>query len=107
MSTERWVERAIGLQGVEQELVDKSLVIMLEGKNAFGDRIFTYLELSLGMLAELKKTMDSGADFSPSSFGKVVAGGTRNPSPELLEDMSRRYNMVDLPPPGRSATGSA
>jgi hypothetical protein len=105
MNTERWVERAIGLQGFEEEIVDKSLVIMLQGKNVFGDRIFTYLELRLGMLPELKKAMDSGADFSPFSFGKVVAGDTRNASPELLEDMSRRYNMVDFPPPdGRTTT---
>lgn len=106
MITERWVERAIGLQGAAQDIVEKSLVIMLEGKNIFGDRIFSYLDLHLGMLVELKKTMDSGADFSPASFGKVVASGTGSPSTELLEDMSRRYNMVDLPPPGRSATGS-
>ena len=84
---------------ISEELLDKNLVIFLQGKNVFGDRIYSYLELTLRSLRDLKAKMDSGADFSPSDFGTVLAAGTGYPSDEIKQEMAEKYNMVDLPPP--------
>jgi len=101
--TTKWVTPSLGKNAVpadiSEELLDKLLVIFLQGKNIFGDRIYSYLELTLRNLRDLKKKMDSGEDFSPSDFGTVLAAGTGYPSDEVKQEMSTKYNMVDLPPP--------
>src|SRR4051812_38059895 len=79
----------------DEELLDKMVVIFLQGKNVFGDRIYSYVELALRNLKTLKAKMDSGEDFSPSDFGTVIAAGTGYPSDELKAEMAATYNMVD------------
>lgn len=79
------------------DLLDESVVILLQGNNNFGDPIFSYLQLTLRKLQELKHHLVTGEKFMPSDFGTVLAAGRGEPDQELRSEMAVTYNMVDRP----------
>ena len=101
MSETQWVTRALSDNStpveITEELLKEKVVILLQGRNVFGDKIFSYLQLSLNSLQELKKRMTSGEHFMPADFGDVLAAGKGEPSQELISEMAVTYNMVDVP----------
>lgn len=100
-----WTTRALGKKGAEEEYTEEQLselvVVLLEGKNTFGDPIYSYLQLTFGKMRELSACMRAGQGFAPSDFGTVIAAGKGAPSQELREEMAKQYNLVDVsrPPP--------
>lgn len=80
-----------------EEMLNENVVILLQGKNVFGDKIFSYLELTLNALQELKAKMRTNDNFMPSDFGTVLAAGKGDPSDELRSEMAVTYNMIDVP----------
>ena len=88
-----------------EEMLNENVVILLQGKNVFGDKIFSYLELTLSALQELKAKMRTNDNFMPSDFGTVLAAGKGDPSDELRSEMAVTYNMIDVP--GRKSQPSA
>lgn len=87
----------------EENLLKDEVVILLQGKNTFGDGIFSYLKLNLKALIELRRAMLQGVDFMPSDFGTVLAAGRGEPSSELKSEMAVTYKMIDKPGAKRSA----
>ncbi len=79
------------------------MVILLQGKNVYGDPIFTYLQLTLRSLQGLRDKMRAGADFMPAEYGEVLAAGKGEPSAELRSEMAVTHNMVDVPRPKAAA----
>ena len=82
---------------LDEALLNEKVVILLEGKNIYGDPIFTYLELSLRSLLQLRDKMRKAEDFMPAEYGTVLAAGRGEPSPEMRSEMAVTHNMVDVP----------
>lgn len=100
--TENWVASSYSSNStavaIDDSLKKDEVVILLQGKNSFGDPIFSYLKLNLGNLIELKRAMINKQDFLPSDFGTVLAAGRGEPSAELRSEMAVTHKMVDRPP---------
>jgi hypothetical protein len=73
---------------------DEYAVILLQGKNSFGDLIFSYVKVSLPNIKRLHAALNSGEDFSPSNFGEILIAGKGVPSDELRAEMASSYNTL-------------
>lgn len=82
---------------LNDEILEEKVVILLQGENNFGDRIFSYLQLTLRNLQQLKHFLHTGETFMPADFGTVLAAGRGEPSQELRSEMAVTYKMVDRP----------
>lgn len=84
---------------VDDNLLDEKVVILLQGNNVFGDPIYTYLQLTLRGLQQLRDRMRRKEEFAPAEFGEVLAAGKGEPSAELRSEMAVTHNMIDVPRP--------
>ena len=84
---------------VDEALLDEKVVILMQGKNVYNDQIYTYVQLTLRALTQLKDAVNRGENFMPSDFGTVLAAGTGLPSAQLRAEMAITYNMIDVPKP--------
>ncbi len=82
---------------VDPAHLDKTGVILVHGTNTFGDAIFSYLELTMQKLQDMKEALDRNENIKPSDFGTVLAAGRGNPSKELQDEMAAKYNLVPVP----------
>lgn len=82
---------------LDEEILKEKVVILLQGKNIYGDAIFTYLQLTLKSLQQLRDKMRKQEDFMPAEYGAVLAAGKGEPSPEMRSEMAVTHNMVDVP----------
>lgn len=94
-----WNTKAISKAGSGAELSDQlsadEVVILLQGKNNFGDRIFSYLKLTLQDMMRMQTAVLSGQPFNPSDFGTVVAAGKGEPTDEVKSEISALYRIID------------
>ena len=88
---------------LDEALLNEKVVILLRGKNIYSDTIFTYLELSLKSLQQLRDKMRKVEDFMPAEYGTVLAAGKGEPSAEMRSEMAITHNMVDVPKPKAAA----
>jgi len=88
---------------LDDQLLAEKVVILLQGKNVYGDQIFTYLQLTLRSLQLLRDKMRKTEDFMPAEYGTVLAAGKGEPTAELRSEMAVTHNMVDVPRPKASA----
>ncbi len=88
---------------VDDAAMNEKVVVLLQGKNIYGDPIFTYLQLTLKSLIALRDKMLSRADFMPAEYGTVLAAGKGDPSTELRSEMAVTHNMIDVPKPAAPA----
>lgn len=84
---------------LDEALLNEKVVILLQGKNIYGDQIFTYLQLTLRSLQQLRDKMRAAQDFMPAEYGEVLAAGKGEPSPEMRSEMAVIHHMVDVPRP--------
>ncbi len=87
---------------------DEFAVILLQGKNSFGDMIYSYVQVTLPNIKRLYSALNSGEDFSPSDFGTIIAAGKGVPSDEIRAEMAASYkNLQPIAPasfpPAKSA----
>lgn len=73
---------------------DEFAVMLLQGKNTFGDMIYSYVKVALPDIKRLYAAMQSGANFNPSDFGTVVAAGKGEPTAEIRAEISSTYHML-------------
>ncbi len=92
---------------LDDALLNEKVVILLQGKNVYGDQIFTYLQLSLRSLQQLRDKMRKGDDFMPAEYGTVLAAGKGEPSAEMRSEMAVTHNMIDVPRPKPAAAPAA
>ncbi|MFZ4540581.1 MAG: hypothetical protein ACOYNL_02075 [Rickettsiales bacterium] len=88
---------------LDEALLNEKVVILLQGKNVYGDQIFTYLQLSLRSLQALRDKMRKTEDFMPAEYGEVLAAGKGEPSAEMRSEMAVTHNMVDVPRVAKAA----
>ena len=91
---------------IDDALLDEKVVILLQGKNVFGDQIYTYIRLSLRSLQQLRDKMKKNENFMPAEYGEILAAGRGEPSAELRSEMAVTYNMIDVPRPKQADTDS-
>jgi hypothetical protein len=91
---------------LDEALLNEKVVILLQGKNIYGDAIFTYLQLSLKSLQLLRDKMRKIEDFMPAEYGEVLSAGKGEPSAEMRSEMAVAHNMIDVPRPKASAPAS-
>jgi hypothetical protein len=77
-----------------ETLSREEIVMLMQGKNENGERIFCYLQLSVLQLRELKNRIVHGENFQPSDFGAVLVSGSGDPSEELRAEMAAKYNLT-------------
>lgn len=89
----------------EEEKIDfdKEVVLFLQGKNNFGDAVYSYVKLTIRNVEHMMAKVRSKEDFFPSDFGTVIAAGRGEPSLELRSEMAITYNLVEVTPPKPAA----
>lgn len=80
---------------INESLGAETVVILMRGKNPFGDRIYSYLKLALTDLKRMQSAVAQGAPFNPSDFGTVVAAGRGEPTPEVRSEIESLYRVLD------------
>lgn len=88
-----------GGKGMAEEFV----VLLLYGKNSFGDKIYSYLKITLPHLQDLKSAIRAGQGFNPSDFGEVIAAGKGEPSAEIRAEIAAQYQVLDTQTPAKPA----
>ena len=99
--SDSWVTRALSNNStpveMTEDVLDEKGVILLQGTNIHGDPIYSYLQLTIRSLQQLRDRMRSGEKFLPADFGEVLAAGRGEPDNELRSEMAVTYNLVDAP----------
>lgn len=93
----QWNTRPFG-NGQSPPTYDESLgdavVLLLRGKNTFGDRIYSYLKISSADLRRMQEALAQGQTFNPSDFGTVVAAGQGEPPAEVKQEIESTYKVL-------------
>ncbi len=76
---------------------EEFVVLLLRGKNSFGDHIYSYVKVSLPNIKRLYESLNGGSTFNPSDFGEVVAAGKGEPSDEVKAEIAATYPMKNKP----------
>lgn len=101
MST-KWSTEVLGKGGKPDFaalLKDDFKVILLRGKNVFGDMIYCYLKVTFGDLNRLQEALDSPNTFNISDYGTVIAAGRGEPTDEVQAEVALAYPMIEKPRP--------
>ncbi|NET71344.1 MAG: hypothetical protein F6K62_10565 [Sphaerospermopsis sp. SIO1G2] len=80
-----------------EQLQAEEIVMLMQGKNAFNERVYCYLKLTVDRLRAMKEAIIHHQQFSPSDYGEVLAAGQGQPSPELRAEMAVTYSMQEAP----------
>lgn len=99
--SDNWVTKAVGKTQPVQDYagVGKELTILLIlGRNIFGDDIYTYLKLPYAQIENVKKQLDSGQNFTPSHYGTVLAAGRGKPNPDITEEVGLPEFIIHAQP---------
>jgi hypothetical protein len=98
--TTQWNTRAFNAKDGDKFadiLKDEHVVLLMQGKNMFGDRIYSYLKVALPDIRRLQETIRAGQNFNPSDFGTVVAAGKGDPTDEVKAEIAASYKLLDNP----------
>jgi len=104
-SKKQWNTKAMGDAGqsdelqISDELLAQEAVILAQGKNMFGDAIYSYIKFPMRNFRKLRTSMQAGENFKPSDYGEVIAAGRGEPSQELKDEMREQWGLVDTPKP--------
>lgn len=95
--TSQWNSKAFGknVDKLQSGLLDETGVILMQGKNPFGDRIYAYLKLSVKDFMRMQEAVKKGEPFNPSDFGSVVAAGKGDPTDEVKAEIASMYRILD------------
>ncbi len=91
---------------LDPDLLEKEVVVLVQSRNFFGDKVFSYVKLTFSSLNQMMKKMVTNEGFLPSDYGTVIAAGRGDPSEELKEEMRTTYNLVDVPQPDEASASS-
>ena len=81
------------------KLASEYVVLLMYGKNSFGDKIYSYLKIMLPDLQRLKSAVQAGKGFNPSDYGTVIAAGKGEPTDEVKREVASTYPMLDAARP--------
>lgn len=96
-----------GKPNLDELFRDEFAVLLLQGQNSEGERIFSYVRVTMPQIKRIYAALSSGRDFSPSEFGTVIASGSGEPSEELRMRMAAEHKMAEPIPPATFGPGEA
>lgn len=106
--TTKWTSKEAGGTPDFSELFkEEYAVLLLRGKNSFGDHIFSYVKVSLPNIKRLYESLTVGTNFNPSDFGEVVAAGKGEPSEEVKAEIATLYPLIEQKPASSDSGDSA
>lgn len=70
-------------------------VILLRGKNSFGDAIYSYVKVSFSNIDRMVNALKNRLPFTPSDFGEVVAAGKGEPTDEVKAEITRSFPLIE------------
>jgi hypothetical protein len=95
-----WKEQEVSKNATSEDeelLAREDIVMLMQGKNAFNEKIYCYLRLSINNLRRMKDAIIRKEQFMPSDYGEVLAAGAGYPPPELRAEMAIAYGMMQAP----------
>lgn len=97
----KWSSSILKKSGVDfgELLKDEYAVIMLQGKNTFGDMIYCFLKVALPDIQRLQLALQAGKGFNASDYGTVVAAGKGEPPDDVKAEIALNYPMLESPRP--------
>lgn len=97
-----WVSKALGktqaVDNLGSSTHDLLTMLLVLGRNTFGDEIYTYIRLPMQRIDEVKDKLAEGGNFMPSQYGSVVAAGRGKPTPEITEEVGIPEFMLYFKP---------
>lgn len=91
----KWSTQVLGNKPNFGELLkDEFTVVLLRGKNTFGDLIYCYLKITFPDLEKLESALKGDVNFNASDYGTVVAAGKGEPSDEIKAEIATTYPML-------------
>lgn len=98
MSQRNWVAKALGMPGsVDKMTLEKEdIILLVQGKNRFDERIYSYVRVPFERLKEVRTRLDSGEKFDLREFGTVIAAGLGEPSEDVRREIAEEYEMIPV-----------
>lgn len=99
MSDTSWQAKALAIKAqafssnVDE---DEPVLILIEGKNTFGDKIFCYLKLPYSGYRILREKMFNQEKFNPRDYGEIVAAGQGQPTEDIKQEIKDEYGFVPV-----------
>ena len=110
MSTQ-WSTKVVGKGGATdfgELLKEEFAVILMQGKNIFGDIIYCYVKVALPQLKLMQAELQTNeGNFNPSDYGTVLAAGKGEPSAELRAEIAVTFKMLEQPKPMKPVLASS
>jgi len=96
MSTQWTTPQSSSMGGMSSgtDTPERYVVLLLYGKNSFGDKVYSYLRVTLPNLPRLKSAILAG-NFIPSDFGSVIAAGRDEPTEEVRAEVASLYQIIN------------
>jgi HEAT repeat protein len=81
---------------VNDEYLEVEIVILLQGANLYGNRVYSYVKMLGRRLRGMFDRMQRGENFKPADFGEVLAAGLGEPPPDIRDMMQEKFNMTEV-----------
>ncbi|MBK8903654.1 MAG: hypothetical protein IPM53_20900 [Anaerolineaceae bacterium] len=93
-----WANRQTGFTNPLDNpfLARKNVVILVNGRNVYGEKIYCYLNIPLEFYPTIRAYLESGLEFNLRDYGEVVAAGKGEPSLAVRAEMTKNYNMIQI-----------
>jgi HEAT repeat protein len=78
------------------ELLETEIIILLQGANLYGNRVYSYVKILGRRLKGMFVKMRLGENFKPADFGEVLAAGLGEPPPDIRDMMKEKFNMTEV-----------
>ena len=80
-----------------EEQLNELVVTSVQGVNTNGDRIYSYVQLSLRAFIAMTRKIRDRETFRAADYGNVLANGPGEPPVDLDEEFTRTYGLIDIP----------
>lgn len=82
---------------ISPDLIHEKVVIMVQGENVFGTKVYSYVEMSLENMRKMARKVANNENFKPSDYGEVLAEGVGDPPISLRLRMAQEHNLLNVP----------
>ena len=80
------------IRRASEDLDEIWFILLLRGQKFFGDKIYSYLKITIaGIDSDSKPPCGKAKNFNPSDFGTVIAAGKGEPTDEVKAEIATMY----------------
>jgi len=84
-----WIAKTLGKIEGDGNEDNEDLLVLIQGRNAFNDRIYCYLKIISSQLEDLKEKIQNTANFDLREYGTVVAAGRGEPTVDIQAEVTQ------------------